>query len=72
MRIGEKWSCSNPNCGTAIVVISSSRLGETEKPVCGCGSVLQRSFGKSTIGALSAGLNPSNGEITPGKQSTRS
>jgi hypothetical protein len=70
MHIGEKWSCSNPNCGTAIVVIKSSRLGETEKPICGCGSALQRSFGKAPVGTFSAGMNPSNGAITPGKQSS--
>ncbi len=72
MRIGEKWFCSNPNCGTEIVVIKSSRLGETGKPVCGCGNVLQRPFGKPTVGSLPVGMNQSSSEITLGKQSPRS
>lgn len=72
MHIGEKWCCSNLNCGAEIVVIKSSRLRETEKPVCGCGNVLQRSFAKPTVATLSAGINQSNSGITIGKQSSRS
>jgi hypothetical protein len=63
MHIGEKWCCSNPNCGAEIVVIKSSRLRETEKPVCGCGDALQRSFGKPTVGTQSVGINQSNSKI---------
>jgi hypothetical protein len=72
MRIGEKWLCSNPNCGTEIVVIKSSRLGATEKPVCGCGNVLQRPFGKPAVGTLPVGISQSSSEIALGKQSSRS
>jgi hypothetical protein len=46
MYKGEKWHCANPGCQAEIVVIGTSKLIETDKPQCGCGSEMRRAYEK--------------------------
>jgi len=43
LHSGERWLCSNRNCGCTIVVESGSAQDGTN-PRCSCGSVMKREF----------------------------
>jgi hypothetical protein len=49
MNRGEKWLCSNEGCGAEIVVTESSQFNGIEKPRCGCGSTMKRSYEKPSV-----------------------
>jgi hypothetical protein len=53
MYKGEKWHCANPGCQAEMVVTGTSKLIETDKPLCGCGSEMRRAYEKPVARKLS-------------------
>ena len=51
MHPGERWLCTNRNCGCAILVESGSSL-DGHNPRCSCGSVMKKEFKSPVLSYL--------------------
>jgi len=55
MYRGEKWRCANLSCQAEIIVTGTSKLIETDRPQCGCGSVMKREYEKPIARKIAVG-----------------
>ena len=44
MREGERWICSNPECGCQVCVLTAARTGDGTNPQCVCGSRMRKAY----------------------------
>jgi hypothetical protein len=63
MQQGEKWLCSNGNCGAEIVVTESSSLNDIESPRCGCGSTMKKPREKPSTRERTASADELDAEV---------
>jgi hypothetical protein len=43
MRAGERWECTNPLCGCAVLVQTDGKI-DGPNPVCACGGIMKKKY----------------------------